>query len=73
MNLSHLGKKWKSSIVARQQIREFTGGMLSPGTLANLDCKGLGPEGRIKIGKQVGYVVDQLIPWLETYAGAKNA
>jgi hypothetical protein len=67
-DFSHMGKKWPSSIVSRQQIREFTGGMLSPGTLANLDCQGIGPDGRIRIGKKVGYIVDRLIPWLERYA-----
>lgn len=67
-DFSHMARKWPSSIVGRQQIREFTGGMLSPGTLANLDCQGIGPDGKIRIGKKIGYVVAEFVPWLERYA-----
>ena len=35
-----LKTKWPSAIVARTEIGRFSGGMLSPGYLANLDSIG---------------------------------
>ena len=35
-----------------------------PRTLANLDCQGLGPDGRLTIGGKVCYPRDQLVIWL---------
>jgi hypothetical protein len=63
-DLSHLGPKWDSTIVARSEVRKFTGGMISPGTMANLDSRGEGPP-QIRIGRKVGYKVDDFIEWLE--------
>ncbi len=56
-------KAWPSAIVARSEIGRFSGGILTPGNLANLDCLGEGPE-RIRIGRKVAYPVDTLISWL---------
>jgi hypothetical protein len=52
-------------IVARQSIGKLTGGIIQPGTCANLDCLGLGPEGRFLIGKKVVYPRDAFLKWLE--------
>ncbi len=65
IDLSHLAKHWPSTIVAREKIREFTGGAISPGRIANLDAIGEGPPGRMKIGRKIAYPVDDLIHWLE--------
>jgi hypothetical protein len=65
INLSYLKEKWPSSIVARFQIREFTGGALEPGRIANLDSEGNGPKGRLKVGRKIAYNVDELVAWLE--------
>jgi len=35
-----------------------------PRTLANLDCQGLGPDGRLTIGGKVCYPRDQLVIWV---------
>lgn len=59
-----LAEKWKSAIVAREKIGEFTGGTISPGRIANLDCVGQGPRERIRIGRKVCYPVQPLIDWL---------
>ncbi|MGO8990471.1 MAG: hypothetical protein ACLQGU_02595 [bacterium] len=64
VDLSFLSKRWPSGIVARKQIGQFTGGLMSPAHLANLDAQGAGPE-RIKIGGKVVYPVGELISWLE--------
>ncbi len=60
-----MGNKWPSSIVARADVKAFSGGVLHPRTLANLDSQGKGPAGRFKIGKKTVYPVDSLIKFLE--------
>jgi len=69
IDLSYLKKAWPSGIVARQEIKRFTGGVLSEKYLANLDCQGIGPENRFKIGGKIAYPVDSLITWLEKRSG----
>ena len=64
-DLSELKTKWPSAVVARTDIRSFTGGLMSERYIANLDSQGAGPEGRFKVGRKVGYPVDSLIFWLE--------
>ncbi|HRT81544.1 MAG TPA: hypothetical protein P5127_00115 [Oscillospiraceae bacterium] len=70
-NFKQLAEKWPSALVARSRISSFTGGVISEKYLANLDSRGLGPAGRVKIGRRVAYPVDALIAWLE--ARATNA
>jgi hypothetical protein len=60
-----MAEKWSSVWVARNEVYKFTGGAMSAGYIANLDCRGLGPKGRIRIGRKVCYPVDQLLDWLE--------
>lgn len=68
VNLSHLAARWPSSLVSREKIGEFTGGIISPKTIANLDATGEGPKGRIKFLRKVAYSVPELIKWLESRA-----
>lgn len=58
-------KHWPSPIVARQEISKFTGGAISPRTMANYDCRGEGPEGRDLLNGKVVYPLDKLIEWLK--------
>ncbi len=51
--------------VPRKAVGRFTNGLLSPRTLANLDCVGKGPRGRVRIGNQIAYPVTELMEWLE--------
>lgn len=60
-----MADRWPSSLVARTEIKKFTGGILSEKYLANLDSLGRGPEGRIRCGRKVCYQVDQFVQWLE--------
>ncbi len=62
-----LTEKWPSAFVAREKIAEFTGGAITPGRMANLDCQGVGPE-RIRIGRKICYPVTSLVRWLEERA-----
>jgi hypothetical protein len=72
-DLSSLRKSWPSPFVARQEIKNFCGGMISGKYVANLDSRGLGPPGRIKVGRKVAYPVDALIQWLEERSTVENA
>ena len=57
--------KWPSTIVSRDQISKFTGGLLSARYMANLDSKDIGPARVIKVGRKAGYTVSDLVAWLE--------
>ncbi len=58
-----LAAKWPSTVVSRDQITAFTGGAISKGRMANLDCLGEGPE-RIRMGRKVVYPIQPLVKWL---------
>jgi hypothetical protein len=64
MDLIKLKDKWPSSMVARSKVGAFSGGLLKPKTLANADSLGVGPSGRIRIGRLVAYDVDSLLDWM---------
>lgn len=51
-------------VLARKDISRLTGGLISPRSLANLDCAGLGPKGRVKIGRLTAYERDSFVSWL---------
>jgi hypothetical protein len=59
-----MADKWPSEIIARTEIKVFTGGLISNGYIANLDSKGEGPFGRIKSGRKTGYQKRQFVKWL---------
>ena len=61
---SQMAARWPSSVVARAEAKQFTGGGISPKTLANADSKGNGPAGRFFIGRRVCYPVASLVDWL---------
>jgi hypothetical protein len=63
--LDDLAEKWPSSNVARKSIKEFSGGHLSPKSMANKDAQGIGPP-RMRIGRQTVYPVKPLIAWLKS-------
>jgi hypothetical protein len=64
VTLQSLADKWPSSYVARQEVKQFSGGIISEKYLANLDCQGRGPA-RIKVGRKIAYRADDLVTWLE--------
>ncbi len=61
---SEMVARWPSPIVARAEIKKFTGGGISSKTLANADSNGTGPEGRFFVGRRVCYPVASFIKWL---------
>ena len=60
--------RWPSSIVARAEVKNFTGGGISPKTIANADSEGNGPATRLLIGRRVCYPVSDLVEWLRKNA-----
>jgi len=59
-----MAERWPSAVVARKEIGKFSGGLLNPRTMANLDSMGSGPP-RVKWGSQrVFYPVLGLVAWL---------
>jgi hypothetical protein len=65
-DLSKLIHKWPSAYVARSEVARFTGGIIQPGTVANLDSIGKGPKGRIRLGRKIAYEVHAFVRWLES-------
>ena len=63
-----MAARWPSSIVARAEVKNFTGGGISPKTIANADSEGKGPTTRLVIGRRVCYPVSDLIDWLRKNA-----
>jgi len=56
---------WNSFTVlpTREEVSEKIR-IYKPRTLANLDCQGQGPAGRLTIGGKVCYPRDQVVVWL---------
>ena len=67
-DLSVLSDSWPSPYVARSEVDRFTGGVITPRYMANLDSAGKGPEGRIKIGRKIAYKTKSLVKWIEDRA-----
>ena len=63
-NLDSLTEHWPSPIVARSQVGVFSGGLLHPRTMANLDSLGEGP-GKILIGNRACYSTCKLVAWMK--------
>ena len=72
VDLKALADKWPSAYVSRQEARKFSGGIISEKSLANLDSQGLGPAGRLRVGKKVVYSAASLVTWLENRATRLN-
>ncbi len=66
INLSQMAKNWSAPYVVRNEVDRFSGGMIKPRYLANLDSKGLGPEERFRMGRKVVYPVASIVSWLES-------
>ncbi len=68
IDLSAFAKAWPAPYVERSKLAEFSGGALNARTMANLDSKGQGIQGRISIGRKILYPVQELVAWLEARA-----
>jgi hypothetical protein len=64
ITLRGLAHKWPSNIVARSEIKQFSGGLLAPGTAANNDSIGVGIPGAFRVSRKIAYPVESAIDWL---------
>ncbi len=62
-DLYELAEAWNAPIVARSKVGEFSGGVLNPRTLANMDSLGKGP-GKIVVRGKVCYATRELVAWM---------
>ena len=53
-------------VMSRNQVESLLGGVISGRTLANLDSRGEGPEGRFYIGRKAAYPTRNLLAWLDS-------
>ncbi len=66
MTLQNLKDNWPSPIVARNQLAVFSGGLLNPKTIRNLDSMNKGIPGKLRLNRKVFYPVDNVIQWMES-------
>ena len=64
-NFDGMLKKWPSDFVAREKTPDFTGGLVSSGTMANIDSdpEREGPP-RIRFGRKIAYPIVPFVAWL---------
>jgi hypothetical protein len=58
---------WPSNGFTRPEAKAFTGGLISPKTLANLHSKKEGPPCQMICGKAF-YLKGEFVPWLRAWA-----
>jgi len=66
VSIEKLAVNWPSSIVARSEVSKFSGGLINPRRLANMDSLGLGSANRYRVGRKIAYPVDSLVAWMES-------
>jgi len=67
-----MADRWPSAIVARTEIKTFTGGLISSKYMANLDCLGKHCPPRVRIGmRKIAYPVGPLVVWLRKRSTSK--
>ena len=65
-DFNELEKAWGAPIVARTNVDKFSGGLLHPRTMANLDSLKLGCPEKIVIGGRVCYPTRALVEWMKS-------
>ena len=62
--IQSLINNWHGDIVPRTKFYEFSGGAFKPGTMANRDCRKMGPKGRMMLGKSIYYPKAEAAVWV---------
>lgn len=57
-------EKWPSAVVAQTEVGKFSGGLINPRSLCNMNSLGLGPNGKYRLGRKVFYDIDVLVSWI---------
>ena len=68
IDFSDMATSWGCPYVAREELKRFSGGILSPRYAANLDAAGRGIEGRIRVGRKILYPTQAVCRFLEARA-----
>ena len=68
IDFTDMAKAWGCPWVARRELKRFSGGILDPRYAANLDAKGLGIEGRVRVGRQNLYPAEAACRFLQSRA-----
>jgi hypothetical protein len=63
-DFNELAEVWGAPIVTRSDVGKFSGGLLHPRTMANLDSLKKGP-GKIVVGGRVCYATRALVAWMK--------
>jgi hypothetical protein len=63
--IKKMADNWFSELIPRTKVGEFTGGLISSKTMANLDSLGQGPP-RISCGRKTGYPKSSFCTWLKS-------
>ena len=63
-----MAQAWGTSVVTRSELKKFSGGILNPRTIANLDSMGIGISNRFRCGKHVVYPVTDVVQFLRERA-----
>jgi len=67
-----MAEAWGSPVVARTEVKKFSGGVLNSRTLANLDSLGCGIPKRFRVGKHIAYPVTEVVQFLRERAKEVN-
>jgi hypothetical protein len=64
-NFNGMVEKWPSTMVFRGQVKDFTGGVICAGTMANIDSdpEQEGPP-RVRFGRKIAYPLVPFVAWL---------
>ena len=65
VDLTPLVEAWPSPYVCRNKIAEFSGGMVSAGSMAVFDSQGKGIESRFIVNRKTAYYTKDVVAWLE--------
>lgn len=63
-----LAEAWPAPVVARREVSRFSGGVLNPRTLANLDSLGQGPPRIALRPRVIAYPTRALVEWMRDRA-----
>ena len=62
--LDHLRSELPATF-SRTEITKLLGGIIAPGTVANEDSRGTGPQGLFFVGRRACYERDLFLDWLK--------
>ena len=69
MDIKKILEDWKSPLVARTKIEEFTKGACKSSSFSVFDSSGCGVTPRFRINKKVFYFVTDVLSWIKNKKG----